>query len=433
MDRFNRNKLVLATAWAVISLGSVGGLHTEAAPAAATTAPAIDGALQAAIDRLANDDATIREAAQDELVQIGSNAVEPLRKLISTTTNLEQRINAQAALARIVEFVSSGPTIISLKMDNATVPEIIAELSKKSGMPLTNQTGNDTSRKFTIDLPNQPFWSVIRELNRITGLNVQMSGRGESLSIISGGGYDLSAPAVVDGPFMILAQSINLNSNVQLAQQNNINRHMSIQFLCFTEPKLLVSQRPYTVRLTEVIDDQGKSLALPNQQYDSFGGDTQSIWSTTAQLAIPDSGSQKIVKLAGSLRMMVATKSMTLEIPDVLEARNVTRSADGQSVTIKDVTVEGDQVRINLTYTFPNTRNIQAQNILQSIRLLDAEGTSFGQPAFNGTKNPFDYSMVYNRRSNAKAPGAPAKLVWVVPTEMKPLDCTFEFKNLPLP
>src|SRR4051812_14170695 len=92
----------------------IAGLVIGAPTTAPTTAPAVSQELRTAMDQLAADDAGDRQTAQDQIVQVGDAAIEPLKALIKSTKDVEQRTGAQAALARIEEQASTGPTMITM-------------------------------------------------------------------------------------------------------------------------------------------------------------------------------------------------------------------------------------------------------------------------------------------------------------------------------
>jgi hypothetical protein len=405
---------------------------------AQTTAPAgfSQEKLQAAFDRLAADEAADRENAQDQIVQMGPAAIEPLKALIATASDVEQRTGAQAALARIQQVAQVGATSVTLNLNNVTSNQAFSELSKISGYPIrvSNPDGN---RRISLEIKNEPFWAALHQLCKTAGYSLQNQGNGQ-LSVSQGSGY-LNGPVYVDGPFMIMARSINLSSHVQLQQRNAGNKSMSVQFMCFVEPKLQISQRPYQVQLTECTDDQGRSLILNNNPGMFFGGmgdaGGQAMWDTNAPLQVPEPDASRITVLKGNIRLMAAIKTENLEIEDILSAKNVTKSAAGYSLTVKSVTTNGDQVTVVMSLAFPpNRRN--AYQMLQQVKLLDASDNQMQVNNTNGPNsgnNRLDYRVTYQRRNGDEKRTNPAKLVLSVPTESKPLDFSFEFKDLPLP
>jgi hypothetical protein len=238
-----------------------------------------------------------------------------------------------------------------------------------------------------------------------------------------------------------MARSINLSSHVQLQQRAAGNKNMNIQVMCFVEPKLQISQRPYQVQLTECDDDKGRSLIFNNNNAGMpfFGGmgeaGGQVMWDTSAQLKVPEPDATKIAVLKGTLRLMAAIKTDTLEIDDIVSAKNVTKSVAGFSLTVKSVTTNGEQVTVSMSLAFPPNRP-NAHQLFQQVRLLDASGNQMqlnDTNGPNGGNNRLDYRVTYQRREGDDKQTKPAKLVLSVPTETKPLDFNFEFKDLALP
>lgn len=429
----------IALAAVLISLGTLA--------AEPTTQPAeLDKNVQAALDQLASDDAAARQAAQDALVQIGRPALEPLRQLIVATRDVEQRTGAQAAIVRIEEQASIGATMITMRLENATPAQIVAELSKQAGIPIkyhgNEQMGgaNGPKNALSINIEHQPLWAAVREVCKVTGLNITPRGNSHVLAL-GLGGTDLSGPTVFDGPFMVVAQSINTSSNVQLSQPGNINRNASIQFIFFGEPKLRIAQHPYAVQLTECVDDAGHSL-VPQAMvvYQQYNYDDQIQWQASSQIIMPAPEAKKIARLKGLVKLEAAVKIETIEIPDILSARNVTKSAGGQTLIVKDVTTDpgGDNVTVNVTILMPPSRGNAGYALAQSIRLLDAKGQALqsGGASSGGSLTRIESKITFSKRTfdeGEKRVGDPVKLVLPIVIETRPVECNFEFKDLPLP
>jgi len=358
------------------------------------------------MQQLADDEAAVRQAAQDRLALMGKDAVAPLKALIESTADVEQRNGAEAALSRIAELASTGPTLITMKMKNVSPKEVIAELTRQSGVSIKDTFGENgwgQNKTISITLDRQPFWTAVKEICTLTGMSIQNRGNGDALYFVNGGN-DMTGPTVVDGPFMVIAQSINMSSNIQLGQPGNANKNESIQFMCFAEPKLQVSQHPYNIRLTEVgTTPASRSWCRISRECTtatilirSRCGRRRRTW------LFPIRPRKKSWRLRGMMRLLAATKVETIEIPDILNARNVTKSAGGQSLTVKNATAKGDEININVTIVVPpNGGNIGYQ-MARNIRLVDAAGNKVGNPGINGSGNmtKLEYQMTFNKRNN---------------------------------
>ncbi len=411
------------------------------APAPATM-PTVSKEMQGAIDRLTDDDANTREAAQDQLVQMGPIAIDPLKQLIAATTDIEQRTGAQAAIMRIEEMAMTGPTIITMKMENVTAEQIVAEFTRQAKVMGKSSDGeaDDVSggKKYSINIDHQLYWTAARQICKATGLKINLHG-GNSPIGFSRGGMDLPGPYFIDGPFMIVATTLSTNTDIELAHPGNINRNQNIQFVCFAEPKLQIGQRPNSVKLVEATDDTGKSLVAADTEgmYSGFTDGNQGYWDANAMLNTPEPAAKKIVRLRGQLQVVATTKTETLEIPDLLKAKNVTRTAGGQSITVNSVNVRGDEVTVNLSILASNM-NDGGYQMMQSVRLVDAEGhylQNNGVGGGGGMNGRLQFRLNFNRRSSVDGKDVVLqadKLVLPVPTETKVMDCNFEMKDLPL-
>src|SRR5690606_31366778 len=128
-----------------------------------------------------------------------------------------------------------------------------------------------------------------------TGFNLQS---GEQRLTLSSGGGQLNGPVSIDGPFMIVARQIQLQSYVSLTQRNAANKNLSLSFTCFVEPKLQLSQRPYGITLTDCVDDQGRSLISQNVAFSQMAdASNQIMWEANTPLKIPEPDAQRIALL----------------------------------------------------------------------------------------------------------------------------------------
>jgi hypothetical protein len=400
---------------------------------------------QALIQQLSADAWTQRQAAQKQLIELGEAARDPVRKALDTAGDDETRVRAQAVLAALDEKRVVGPSIITIHMKDAAPREIFAELERQCGAPLEVSDPRfwdnpPANRLVSVDVDRQPFWDAMDTISTATGMRIMRSS-GSTFRVVSG--TDKETYAVNDGATRIVAQSAAYTRNVSFGG-GAARSNFGVQFTAMAEPRIHVYRSGGPPVLAEVVDDLGNSLLMPNtQQGNYYGGQTGNLWSFAAQLKYPEHPGKRIAKLRGSIDYMIRVKSETLEIPDIATAKNVSKSVGPLTITVVGMEQKDDQyeVRVTLSTAQPDplgTPTSQLYMYLQELQLLDTRGnplTSQGTGS-SGSNQRIDGTVRFSRVGGArdgKPFGEPARLVWSVPTETRPITANFEFTNLPMP
>jgi hypothetical protein len=193
--------------------------------------------------------------------------------------------------------------------------------------------------------------------------------------------------------------------------------------------------------LAEATDDTGRSLLGPRdgvqQGMDvNLHGNTN-VWDLNVTLQ-PAQGAKRLAKLKGSTKWLIQTKSETLEVPDPLKARDLVKVVAGRRFVFKDMKRMGGGYSLNVTVHSPPGHGPDWQRRADpaNLRVFDANGRPFSRSGYNGSGSGdrYDYEIRINPGGRrGEEPGEPAKLTWEVTTEVREVEATFEFKDLPLP
>ena len=400
------------------------------------------------ISQLSSESWQDRQKAQDELVGMGLEVRERLKKLLRETTDEEVRTRAEAALRVLNEQASTGASIITLHMKNASPAAIFAEISKQAETDMRPTPANLwESRTWTgidLDVDHQPFWVAMREICEKLQLGIQSSGLSREMMITDRNMMRVwgQAPSVVSGPFLFTANMINSHRMIDLNQPGNATRNCNIQMLVFVEPKIRVLQGSYLARIEEAVDENGKTLVgAPRVVSEAMQPPSNWYWNLSISLMPPADAGQKIASLKGKARFIIQTKAEKAEIADVLSARNVAKVVGGKRFTLKEVRKAGESYVVQMTlYRSGWSANewmlMYPYNIF---RLEDAKGNRLmrtgnaGGGGGGGDEANVNLTFARQAWQCGESAGEPAKLLWEVPTESKEVLVPFEFKDLPMP
>jgi hypothetical protein len=462
VKRLGSRSLLLAVALVVPALAAdspkpAATRPAETQPAAAPPQPltaAEQKAVDAAVASLSADGWKERQAAQDALVSFGESVVPRLRELATKGDDEEVRTRAAAALRQIDDNGQSGPSVITLHLKDATAQDAFAALARQARCEFPTYPANLLSAKdnnnggpvpggITVDYDRANFWVVFKDLCQKTGLGPQQYGNDRRMTLSRGTSVSWNGPTVTSGPFLIVANRISRSNAVDLANPANVQTDFSMSLSAFCEPKVRVIGSSYNVKVDEAVDDKGNALTSNEFVYDNMNNGQQWMWNLTARLKYPqDNAGKRIQRLKGSVKFLVQTRSESLDIPDVLAAKNVTQNVGGRRIVLKEVKKNGEQYDVQMSI-FRDGLNAQEWNALQypgyAVRLLDKEGRALTSHGWGGGGggNEMSYNFNFSKQNfhggEDGKPGEPHRLVWEIPIETRETNVNFEYKDLPLP
>ena len=437
--------------------------------AAPATAPAGEAEVAALIAALSSDDWRDRQRAEDRLVVLGAAAEDKLRTAArAPDANDEVRSRADAALARIAEAAVTGPTIVSLHLNGAAPRDAVAMLGRAAGVELAPQPSNLFARRaeppITIALDHVSFWEAARRVLVPAGLELRQW-NDEYRTGVASGEARMSGPAVVSGPFLVVAQRIERSHRAELRAADLTadgapahaaaalpamrTTDFSVWFTVFAEPKLRVLRAATNVRLERAVDENGLSLipAAPGPRAGGFSGDGEILapraWTASARLDYPSGAGRRISQLKGALFVTLRTRTETAEVHDLLNARDVAGTVAGMPFVVRGFKRLGEREYELQMSVQRDARagddwdRVRRTITASSVRVADADGNLLvrGVPSTNYAAERVDLAA----RFTLPDPGAgqraaePATLLWEVPTETKDVLVPFEFADLPIP
>ena len=437
-------------------------------PLPATRPLAVEPTAAAAVDRLAadlaSDDWRTRERARATLVAMGGPATEAVERLAATSGNDETRAAARAVLRQIAEDKRIGTSYVTLHLAKATPRKAFEALAAQAGTVLKafpdemwEQFGQPTVH---LDVDRQPFWVAMRDLCRQTGIDLTLVDGKPRLTSTGGGSSRIAArQAAVAGAFLIVPVGANLSRSVTYEVDDPpVAEDFSIQFLAFPEPKLNVLRVTQGMTLREAVDDKGNSLLPEPPKADGAAGqqpagqDELDLSAGTvgdgsfmlhAQFRRPKEPGGRLVRLRGTVGFQLQVESQTIEVRDLLKARDAARTVNGTRVVFHDLMrKDKEQYLLRLTaYATPDAAGWEEfeQSMHQRMKVLDESGQALdaaGADTTNAADGKVEMTLTFtpsHRPDDNRQSGEPTRLTWDVPTKTRDVIVPFEIRDLKLP
>ncbi|HEY7117932.1 MAG TPA: hypothetical protein VH475_15200 [Tepidisphaeraceae bacterium] len=364
-------------------------------------------------------------------------------------------VSAVAAVARAQATKDYGDvtraTTVTLKFDKAPQKDVFDQLARQAGQEFVTQPKDlwtaSPGAPISIDLKDQPFWVAMKEACGKAGISLKYAtDTANPQVVLCRDNQDWTKyPTLASGPFLVSLIGLERQSIVDMRKPNDAQRTFFARFSVFCEPRFRLLRGSLSAKVEQAVDDKGNSLVPKEAAADArLNFVTSWVYPIQANLEYPKDGAAaagtRITTLRASARFVAQTKSQTIEIPDPLTARNVTRDVAGRKIVLKELRRTTEQYEA--TVSFARGESIpreQWENTTfpgNALRLVDADGKTIFSHAFGlgGRSDESTYVFKFPREApGVSRIGKPVKLIWEIPTQTTDLPLTFEFKDLPVP
>jgi hypothetical protein len=364
--------------------------------------------------------------------------------LLLLTLSIAAPAMAAPATMPTTRPIALEPGKISIHLTNAHPRDVFLKLANQAGANFRPSPAGLWEGKewppVSIDLQDVSFWKALQEISAKTGLYIQRGAVERSFFVVSevgAGKLWTTYPVSENGPFLFALQSLDRLHRSDLIT-GETTRQVNVRLIFFTEPKLRVLKVAQQANVSDAVDELGNKLSpAPNPGAQAMGGPWG--WWLTARIALPENVGERIARLRGFAKLTVQTRSEVIEIPDISTAENVERTVAGHKLVVKKVGSRGETYTVTMTITRDPKKpgGWGDINLSSTFRLVDANGVSLSRRNYGGGANLGDYTelnLMFGRDDwNGEGAGAPAKLIWEVPTETSEVEAPFEFVDVPLP
>lgn len=423
---------VAALVWA----GSIGAL--------AQSDDALKDRVGQLVSRLEGDDPKGAEAAIEALIKLGPRALSLLPeagKLKGDAAN-QALEKAREALREASEAVNTGASLITLKGSGLRLSEVLRELQKQSGNPITDLRDEPANPSLDLDLEKKPFLEALDDVATKAGLVTSFYTGDGTIGLMGGDmGEGSGAPAMKPndqrkyaGPFRIEM------TRIARARDFRAGSHVaSIGFEVAWEPRL----RPMLMKLetkgVEVIDDRGEKVEanVAEESQESPLRPENPIIDLNLDLKAPaiEAKTLKSVKVKGDVTVPAGLR--TFRFPKLTEA-NVKQTQGEVTLTLLGSEVEESVWKIEILIGYEGGggafESYQQGLFNNQLWLQSKDGArfehngGFSQTRSGAGRVGYEYLFV-------EVPGKleDYQLIYQTPSKLQVIPLEFEFNDVPLP
>jgi len=361
-----------------------------------------------AIDALSSTSWHERRQAVQVLVRIGPPAEQRLQKLIESPAGPETRLRAQAALNQILPQRRIEPALITRDFVDANVADTFDRVAEIEGASLRCEPPDlirNIKHPITARYQNEPYWNVMLDLCRKSGLRLRSDERG--VTIIKAGPKAKFDRFCVSGVLLItIPQVISAK-----------DQHIAV----FAEPRARMLH--------------GQSVMLSGADLTAGEHVTNGYWWPLRRSAAG--------YLRSSVRVLLAESEPTLEVPGASVHTGVGGpfplhlSAGGVSASImRVVQTQGDyQIDIQLSID-PDDVNWDALIFSMrngGLRFFDVDDRELTLIRFTSGNAPVSNAQLIlspQGVSLTRPIGRPYRMAWDVPAKTVSKTFPFEFSDI---
>ena len=445
----------------------------------------------ALVEQLGSPRYAQRQEATEALEKLGREALPALRSgRESKDPEVRQRV--VALIEKIENALMVHPTMVALDFRDRPLPEVVRELSARSGMPMALVPENNaiwqTRRVSLVEGRPVPFWTALDQLCRAGGLshtiafqNPGQGGRGSVVQLHHGGAArSAPAPTSDNGPFRVVIQGIHYQRDLRFGQggamfmpngpivggqgggfgipagaSRGVSEQFYIDMQVMAEPRMAVSQTGL-LKIAEATDDQDRSLLIPtapngriqNSGYYGFSNGMMSV-QLQAHLKYPEKPGKSIRKLKGALPVTVSARKDEPLVVTLAGAKGETFRNDDVALTVQDVKTEAQfnrtviEMTIRPLTTPSNTAGLNpgpagafifagTNSPQNQIEIVDAQDRPYQQWFPSQTHGDDQETRVTLMLMPSENVGPPAKLRYFEMSKAQ-TEIPFEFTDVPMP
>jgi hypothetical protein len=410
----------------------------QAPPATEPAHPTSDTA--SLIAKLSDPDTTVRDAAQEALLNADQSAIELMKSARDASSDPDVQLRLDALIVRSSESEAVGASRITLRFQDAPLNTVLNEFAKQSKAAFADpvQTFGNELPRITIDVENVTFWQALTALR--TAGNLTISPQANGWQVTRNFGNNLfGGNAVEAGAFLIQPMMANYARSITYNNNGNTGESFMVMFQMIAEPKIRLAQAAGQFRLIKAIDSKGNNLAGPTA-IQTFGIG-QNLFQISTQLVYPKQPGETIVELSGAVKLNIARNVETLLIEDFgPSSKQLERMIEGSKVSIAPGEPNAGQPNwINVVVVIepqgdPTLLN-RLQATLRQIRVSDSAGrvlqmNQFQASSVNAQRG--EYRLSFMPIGNAPNSG-PYKLLFEIPTSYREVEVPFTVRDLKMP
>jgi hypothetical protein len=393
------------------------------------------------VQQLDDADRATRDAAEQQLVELGESALPYLPdispEMSAETAERLARIRGvldQAAVSAVMK-----PSRIKLSGE-FSLQEILEQFQQQTGnrvIDFRERFGQQPGdQKFKVTFDELEFWPALDQLLDQTGMTTySFTGEPRTLGIVAANNnqVDRLEAAAYAGVFRIEPTEIQSQRNLRVDNGSSLKIRLEILW----EPRVVpvLVRQPYDQ--LEVTADDGSSVPVASQ-----GAAEVPIQNTVAgidlivPLELPARSVAKISRLKGRLFALIPGREESFEFGNLAEARNVSQRRGGMEVTLERVRQNGAvyEFRIRLGLLKPGDRFQSHLDWVSNneVYLVNAQGEKIDNPNFERyleREQEVGFGYLFPVSGELKD----YRLIYRTPASILTVPVEYELNDIPLP
>jgi hypothetical protein len=437
----------------VISLASVlllSGMAAARGPRDATDNDELKSKVAALVKELDASKASVRQAAQDKLIQLGADGLAHLPAPDAEGLSAEQsrRLGEiRSALAHTGGKAALEGSKVTLSAKGITLSDAMSAIQRQSGNQIVDMRedfGQEvTNPEFPADWTDKPFWEVLDEIAAKTNVGYYLHTGERQIGLVME--PPRTMPTAYAGPLRM-----QLRQLVRSISFENRQKECVLEFEIAWEPRvrpILFEMKPEDL---DVVDDQDRKIVV-EQQSERPGAEDDGMTLKAAadasmiradfiiRLAQPNRGAEKIKSLRGKLGVLMPTNIQTFEFADLAKAKDVKKQSGNVTVVLEkfrdlDSSLWQADVLLQFQSNSGAFESYETWFYDNEAYLQRADGTRFPNNAGQTLTESGDGQVGIQYRF-VDAPGrlADYKLVYKTPATIVRESVEFELKDIELP
>jgi hypothetical protein len=406
--------------------------------AAASQFPDFDPqAIDRAIAQLSSDDWHRRRDAVRELARLGPQVEARLDDLLDGPLTPELRLRIREARRLVDPMRRIEPTLITLNLRDADAKTAFDQVAWQQGAALPCEPRgllNSLDASVTANFVRRPYWDVILELCRQTGLRLRCNEAGVTLVRATASAARRETFAV-NGLFLVTPSRLRSVGEVGPGLRISI----------YAEPRACVLRSDAPLTVSEAVDRRGRSLISESAL--NAGGASLSngyCWSAgLSPMALPDS---VLSDFRGTAQLILAESMQTFEAPGASTEKSLTDpmpiqfSAGSVSMSILRIVESGGEYLMDMRLA-TDPAEVDWAGLMFSLdagglRAFDIDGRELQlvHVQHDGAAPADNIRVRWQSRISAatRPTSEPFKLIWRFPAKTVHVTVPFELKDVKL-
>jgi hypothetical protein len=391
------------------------------------------------VRNLGADDYGTRRAADLELLSLGAESLEQLRKA-AKSSDLEVRLRAENILQRIAVARLWEPATVTLKADDESLGKLLSQCAQQTGnrVCVGDPYGEFVNQRTTVAYDRVPYWQVLDELARSSGNLVRPHYDTRLSGVVMVKGKPPQYPTAYAGPVRAQITSAKrvFSENLDYeALASDVGHTFQLNVQMTWEDRVQLAAYATQPEVVSARTDSGEELAIPQNVFDGWNvmSNNTRLLSASLKLNPPAEQATKLATLRLRWPLVALGEMDTVEIDEPVAKSSV--ELDGIAVKVASFSRQPTgRVELSLIVArnlpIPNPPDVLFQENV--IELLDAQGRALRQQnQFHSLgERGVEFRLSYVADS---ADQTPAKLRVSYPKIRSRRDLEIVFTDVPLP